>query len=255
MKTSLGILAASRNAFSVAFRYLYHFLALAMLMAVPASLIHDWTMALFSDLTTGWLPAHGVIIEAQQAAIIGLMVADLPVFVWTCIAGAFVAPAVIHIYMKDTAGEKVTVGDTINYSILAWRRVIWPTTLASIFIMVGSIIVVPGVLYTLFFAFVAAVATLDPKARSPLMRSQKLTRGRRGRIFRTYLLFVPWWGWYLTVGPFILMEKEWFWRMGANVANEFIAYVIAMALLQFYLERMDQLRQRLAERDAASAQT
>ncbi len=241
------------RAFRVSFRHWLVFALLAIGLAVPATLLRDGSIGLFQGFISGWLPAHGVVIDSQQAPLFAMMLSDFPVMAWSCVVGAFAAAVVIRIYLQDSEGNDVSLGDAVNFGLARWRRVIVPYTLMVVFIWIGSIVIIPGILYTLFWAFVPAVAVLDPEVRQVLRRSSLLTRGRRGRIFRTYLLFIPWWGWYATLGPFILLNTHWGLRHVAATCNEFLGFVIAMALLQLYLERMREVEALLAKREAEKA--
>ena len=62
-----------------------------------------------------------------------------------------------------------------------------------------------------------------------------------------YMLFIPWWGWYATLGPLILMQTESWIRLVAVIGNELVGLVIGMALLQLYLERVAQLEAKMKE--------
>ncbi len=245
---NLGVLRITGRAFAATWRHIFPLLVLAIFLAVPATFLRQQAFVWFQQFSTGWLPTHGVIIDPQQVTILAMALADLPVMVWASLAGALTAAAVIRIYLQDENGQPVTMSDTINFALSRWKRVVWPYTAATLIIWLGSIVIIPGILYTLFYAFVAPVTVLDRGVKRPLDRSRKLTWGRRGRIFRTFLLFIPWWGWYATLGPLILMEKPLALQAGTAVINELLGFVIAMAVLQLYLERIQQLEELMEER-------
>jgi hypothetical protein len=228
-------------------------LPIAVLIALPSTLLRDVTTDWFLDFLTHWMPAHGVILDPQQGPILAITLADMVVMPWACVVGAFGAAALIHVYLQADAKQPLSLGATIEFAVAKWKRLILPYTLMTLIIWVGSIVIIPGILYALFFAFVAPVAVLDDDVKHVLRRSTKLTRGRRGRIFRVYLGYVWWWGWYATVGALLLAPLHWAARHGLAVANELVGFAVGMALLQLYLERMDQLRELLAARAADQA--
>lgn len=244
MDTPLSALHAVRRGFAATFSNFGAFLVLAIVLAVPADLVRDLSFNLFQGLFTSYLPARGITIDPQQVVILAMAAADVPGLLVSCLFAAFAIPAAYYLYLKHEAGESPSLGAAANFGLLRWRRVIWPYTAAMLVIWLGSIVVIPGILYTIFYAFVVAVATLDDKARRPLDRSTKLTWGRRGRIFRIYLLFIPWWGWYATFGPLLLMEQPLVIRLAAEIINEFIGLVTTLCFLQLYQERMAELERK-----------
>jgi len=187
--------------------------------------------------------------------------ADLPVMPWRFVAAALVAPAAIHVFLRDQAsrvripgtpaGRRATLADALNFGLSRWCRLIGPVTIAGLVIWLGYIEVIHDILYKLFWAFMEPVATLDDKVKQVLRRSTRLTKGRRGRIFRTYLLFLPWWGWYAVIGAFVLVVAPWWARMAVMVGDEFVGLVILLSLLQLYQERMEQLEEARRSREAA----
>ncbi len=252
MDAPLPVFRIVPRALGVAFRHLGVLLPLAALVAIPATALRDGAVNLFLALASGWLPAHGVLLDPQQAPILAMVAADMVVLPWACIAGAFSSAAVIHVFMRDEADQAVSLGQAIEFGVKQFSRVIRPFTAAVLVIWVGSIVIIPGVLYTIFYAFVVPVAVLQPDVKNVLRRSTMFTRGRRGRIFRTFLAFIWWWGWYATVGPLVLAGTHWGLRHLAAVADGFVGFILAMALLQLYLERLRQAEARRAEQQAAS---
>lgn len=257
----LGVFRIVGRAFAAAFRNLPVLLVLALLAAIPESLLWSASVATIEGLVSSWFPAHGMVLDPQQAQIVPLVMADVPVMPWRFIATALVAPAAIHVFLRDQASRRgvaggsgtrrATLSDALNFGLSRWRRLIGPVTIAGLVIWIGSIVVIPAILYTLFWAFMEPVATLDDKVKQVLRRSTRLTRGRRGRIFRTFLLFLPWWGWYAVIGAFVLEGAPWWARTSVMVADEFVGIVILFSMLQLYLERMEQLEEARRLKEAA----
>lgn len=266
MKDRNSVVRMVGRAFAVAGRHPVLVVGLALVMAVPTSFLRDRAVELFQHLLTHWLPAHGVIIELQQQAFIAMALAEIPVLLLACVLGALVGPALVYLYLKDcgepledpdaervrASRDDLSAASLVNFALSHWRRLVWPYTAASLIIWLGSIVIIPGIFYTLFYAFLVPAVTLEAPRR-PLDWSRKLTWGRRGRIFRIYLLFIPWWGWYATIGPLYLYQWEPWKRYLANTANEVFGAVIAMALLQLYLERKAQIRRAKEQRKGREA--
>ncbi|MBN1334683.1 MAG: hypothetical protein JXB39_01850 [Deltaproteobacteria bacterium] len=258
---SLGVFRIVGRAFAAAFRNLPVLVVLALITAVPEGLLWSASVSTLQGLVSSWFPAHGILLDPQQAQIVPLVLADLPVMPWRFVATALVAPAAIHVFLRDrdaraggstpTSAGRATLADALNFGLSRWRRLIGPVTIAGLVIWIGSIVIIPAILYTLFWAFLEPVAALDDKVKQVLRRSTRLTRGRRGRIFRTYLLFLPWWGWYAVIGAFVLEGASWWVRLGVMVADEFVGIVILLSLLQLYLERMEQLEEARRLKEAA----
>ncbi len=254
MQAQITSFRSVRRAFEVLVGNLGVFLPLAIVLAIPSTGLRDGATALLMSLASGWLPAHGIIIDPQQGPILAMALADILVLPWICISGAFASTTLIHVFMQAEEGKTATLNGAISYGLSSWRRLIVPYTLATLVIWVGSIVIIPGILYTLFYAFVAPVAVLDPDVRHVLRRSTRLTRGRRGRIFRVYLWTIWWWGWYATVGALLLAGLHWSLRHLLAVGNELVGFAIGMALLQLYLERMKQLRDLIERQEQKQGQ-
>jgi hypothetical protein len=251
-----GICLTARDvarAFGVFFRALDVLLVVALIVVVPTTALREFLTDLVMRWMGLWLPAHGVALDPQQGPILAMTVAEVFMLPWVCITGAFAAAAILHVYLRHVSGKRAEIGDTLSEALFNWRRLIVPFTLATLIIWVGSIVVIPGILYTLLYAFVVPVAILDPGVKHVLRRSTRLTRGRRGRIFRTYVAFVWWWGWYATFGALMLHGQPWWKLYTANLADELVGFVISFALIGLYLERKQQLEDLLAHEAEAQA--
>jgi hypothetical protein len=237
----------------VFFRTLDVLLVVALIVVVPTTALREFLTDLIMRWMAVWLPAHNMHLDPQQGPILAMTAADMIMVPWTCVVGAFGAAAILHVYLRDVSGKRAEIGDTISEALFHWRRLIWPFSLATLIIFLGSIVIIPGVLYTLLYAFVVPVAILDPGVKHVLRRSTRLTRGRRGRIFRTYVAFVWWWGWYATFGVLMLHGQVWWKLYTASLADELIAFIISFVLFGLYHERKQQLEEILANEAQAQA--
>lgn len=267
------------RAFGVFGRHLGAFLVLGVLVAVPGTALYLASGEFFLWFFQQWLPAHGAILESQQVKIYALVVASLPVLPWTCAAGAFAGLATWRIYVRSRSGEDTGLGDALNFALGRWSSVIWPYSLATVIIAIGSVVVVPGILYALSFAFVVAVAA-DPERirrlfgrvealrqrlgsggtgeaygqlarwRQPLRGSTLLTRGRRGRIFRVFAVFLPWYAW-LFVSDLALLNMDTWARYASELLGSLVGLVIALAMLELFFPRVEELEASLDAREAS----
>lgn len=247
---SVTVFGALGSAFKVAASHLGSVALLATLISVPSSLVSDVATEWFQTLLTTTLPAHGTVVDAQTSTILAMSLAEVPAVIVSCLVAAFALPATYRIYLQATSGGGATLGDALNWGLLRWKQVFGWYLAATLIIWVGSIVIIPGIIYTIFYAFVPMVAALDPRVRRPLSRSTKLTRGRRGRIFRTFLVFTPWIVAYGVLGPLVLMGQPIWMRLLGDVVNEIISIIIGFCFLQYYQERMNQLLALAREKEA-----
>jgi hypothetical protein len=253
MEQQTSLLTITGRSLSVIGRHFIIFLLLALLVSIPEEALTRGTIAWAAHLLSGWLPAHGVIIDPQQTAIIAIYVSELPVQVWSAVVGAFVWPAMIRVFLRDDAGQDVSLADAVSFGIAKWRQLILPYAASKFIIWIGLLVVIPGILYGLQYAFVEPVATLEDGVKHPLARSRRLTRPVRGRIFRTFLLFIPWWGWYLTVGQLMLLDKSAWISGAASTVNTLVYFAIGLCMLQLYFRRKSEQDEAVARKRAAEA--
>lgn len=252
MQAQLSVIATVRRSLRVLVDNLGLFLVLAVLMAVPGTALSDGLTNLFLQLNKDLLAANGVLIDKQIAAILCMGVADIVALPWDLVVKTLAVAATIRVFMLAAEGKPAAMGDVLNYAVNAFPRLFKPFAIAQLIIFIGSLVYIPGILYGLFYAFVAPVVLLDPGVRRVLHRSTRLTRGRRGRIFRTYLLFFPYWGTLALLGPLVLPNMHFGIAYAAWTLNALVWFVIVMAVLQFYIERMDQLQALIDQRDAGA---
>jgi len=250
MQAKLSVLAIVRRSLGVLVGNLGLFLLLAVLMAVPSTALSDGLTELFLQLNKDVLAANGVLIDKQIVAILCMGVADIVVLPWDLVIKTLAVAAAIRVFMQATAGRPVSMNDAFSYAFANFGRLFKPFAVAQLIIFVGSLVYIPGILYGLFYAFVAPVVLLDPGVKRVLRRSTRLTRGRRGRIFRTYLLFFPLWGTLALLGPLVLPNLHFGLAYAAWTLNALVWFVIVMAVLQLYVERMDQLQALIDKREA-----
>ena len=134
-----------------------------------------------------------------------------------------------------------TLYGAINFALNRYRRMFVPHAAAQLSIQLGLIIVIPGILFQMQYAFVDSVASIEDEA-APLNRSKRLTRGRRRSIF---LLFLPW----LLLSQVMIFAD--LWAMGQSHIHLFGVKSAAFLLyfmmqVSFYLLYHDRTSRRRA---------
>lgn len=106
---------------------------------------------------------------------------------------AFVGPIVgmlVVLFSRAHAkGSNLTFNSAINFMMKRYKNVFMPYLLAMLSIQVGMLIVIPGIMFMMQYAFVDSVATLE-KEKHVLTRSKRLTKSRRKSLVLLILPFV-----------------------------------------------------------------
>lgn len=170
------------------------------------------------------------------------------------IVGVFTLPllhagAVYH-WMRGSEGKPATIKGTLNFALSRYKRMLGPHAASWITVQLGMIIVVPGLLFGLQYAFVDAIAALDDNAKKPLVRSQKFSYGRRGRIAFMWLPLVPWYIGYSLVATY--QAAAWgIWAiLGLALLNALIHLPFEMAMVGMYQERIHDAKVARAAKKA-----
>ena len=179
------------------------------------------------DLVRVLLPLNGVIIATEL--LLGPIIAALAVYTGRCF----------------TEGLAPSLYKGLNFALNRYGRMFLPHLAAQLSIQLGLVIIIPGILFMMQYAFVDAVAALEDE-RAPLNRSKRLTRGRRRSIF---LLFLPW----LILSQALLFAE--LWALGEGPLAMFAVKIPAFLLIfimqiGFYLLYDERTRKRRKKSDA-----
>ena len=188
--------------------------------------------------------------------------------VWMGLYGAVAASATIYLWVQREKQRPTSLYDALNYALSRWKRVVGPHFRSVLMVMLGSQVLVPGVLFGMQRAFVDAIATLDERETDPAARSKRLTSSRRGLVLQTFAVSALWWVPYAFVGNFLLMDPEASLAPYVGAANAttlapfvapatyvvtfFVLAVIDLCMVQYYL---DMFRKSAEPAAAASDQT
>lgn len=205
---------------------------IALLLAVVNGGICAALMDVASSSMLGLVDPQG----RQQELIVSELSQSLVLWVWNCTVGAWAAAAGLYLWVQHEKGRPATLYDAVNYGLNRFRRIVGAHARAYLAVAIGSIVIVPGILFGLQYAFVDAIATLDTVEKDPLARSRKLTKDRRGTIFRTFAAFVVWWL------PFQMVGRFWLQGMGTaayafgGVIDHLVLLTIDLCMVQYYLD-------------------
>lgn len=103
------------------------------------------------------------------------------------LVGPLFAAIGIHAGRQWLAGRKAGLYASVNFALNRYGRMFVAHAAANTLIRLGLLIIVPGVLYIMQYAFVDSVAALESQKTWAMGRSKKLTRSRRKRIFFVFL--------------------------------------------------------------------
>jgi len=240
-----GTLAAYRNAVRVALRNLPILLFWALVVGAVgsalSSLAADFGASLANDGRGPSGPADRSVLVASE---LSRMVAWT---FWQGIVGALGASAAVYLWVRDAKGESTSLRESINFALNRAGRVIPAHLKAFAMVFWGAQVFIPGLLFGLQLAFVDAVATLDDKEASPLDRSRRLTRGRRGMLARALVPAALWWLVYSLLGLFVLKDQGMVSFAVGGALDHVVNALMDMVLVQLYVE---EVRRRVALADA-----
>jgi hypothetical protein len=164
------------------------FMALVAVVLVPYILIETFlTRAAVS--VNPFSPTQVTIEEvdaARNAAIIGFIFAGISfLFIQPILTGS-VARTAAGVYM----GERPELGDMYRFALSRFGSILWVTVLTALAILGGFILlVIPGILFGVRFAFSPVVLVVeDERGTKAMRRSWRLAKGRFWKIFGTVLL-------------------------------------------------------------------
>ena len=172
--------------------------------------------------------------------------------VWMGLYGAVAASATIYLWVQRERQRSASLYDAVNYALSRWKRVVGPHFRSVLMVMIGSQVLVPGVLFGMQRAFVDAIATIDDRETDPAARSKRLTASRRGLVLQTFAVSALWWVPYAFVGTFLLMDPvasltPYVGAVNATTLAPFVApltYVVTffvlavmdLCMVQYYLD-------------------
>ena len=206
-----------------------------------AAALYGVTLAVMDHIILS-LIGGGLGAEHQQQMITTLLSMLGVQFGVEVLLGPVLAACAVYVGRTSAEGQTASLYKAINFALNRYSRVFWPHFVAWLTITLGMIIIVPGVLFLLQYAFVDAVACMEEE-KSPLPRSKRLTRGRRKSLF---LLALPWIALSQLLGFFqlwALSQSGLVMAAGDTIAS-MITFVMFVAFYLLYDERTRKKRAR-----------
>ena len=185
-----AFMAKKQSTFSVALRAtgaLFSNLHIVIPLAgVLGILVAALDLAVLQILAPGAMGSTGV----DQGDLLAIMLGWWGVIIVVeILLGPIAAAMSIYTARTHSHGGKASLSQALNFGLARYSRVFKWHAAAWMTIQVGMIVLVPGILFLLQYAFVDSVLCLEDEDW-PLERSSKLTKGRRGRIFALAFLWL-----------------------------------------------------------------
>jgi hypothetical protein len=144
------------------------------------------------------------------------------------------------------AKKATSLYGAVNFALSRYKRLFVPNLLAQLSIQIGMLIIIPGVMSWMQFAFVDSVACLEEE-KHVLTRSKRLTKGRRKSIF---LVILPWIFFSQVFGILELYASTI--NFGAvvitSILMECLLMLMMLAFFMLYDKRIQLLEEKIAAR-------
>lgn len=226
---------AMKNAARVFFREFPIILVISLIVGGIGAIIVDQVTGLVFAYIEGNFDKGEPIRQGQMMLVTATLLSYVALSFWGGIVGAWAAPATIYLWVQEYNQRPASLSGAINFGIDRYKQVLGAHFKAYALIIMGQVILLPTIVFGLQYAFVDAIATLNKDEPRPLFRSGRLTLGRRGQIFRTFLLGTVWWIPWQLFGTFYAQDAGlWVMFAGGVVDYALIAF-FDLVLVQYYL--------------------
>jgi len=97
--------------------------------------------------------------------------------------------AIAFVIKKILDKEKIDFKGALKKSLSKWPKVIWTSFLRGIFLIgLTLLLIIPGVIYSIYWAFVVYVVVLcDKSGKKVLNYSKSVVKGKWWKVFRIFL--------------------------------------------------------------------
>ena len=139
----------------------------------------------------GFAPTDNILqMQIPPSALMKLTISFLGLAIGVkAIVGPIIGMLVVLFSRAHAKSTKLSMNSAINFISKRYKSVFVPYLLAMLSIQVGMLIVIPGIMFMMQYAFVDSVATLE-KEKHVLTRSKRLTKSRRKSLVMLILPFV-----------------------------------------------------------------
>lgn len=233
-----SILKIIGRAFSASARNIHITLAAAALYGVSLAVIDH---VIFGFVGVSNPPAQ----EDLPKVLLSMLGAQFAIEI---LLGPILAAMAVYVGRSAVEGRPASLYKAVNFALSRYSRLFIPHFVAWLSISLGMIIIVPGVLFLLQYAFVDAVACMEEE-KKPLPRSKRLTRGRRKSLF---LLALPW----IMLSQLLGFFQLWALSQSGLImaAGDTVASMITFTMfVAFYLLYDERTRKRRAKKTADTA--
>ena len=153
---------------------------------------------------------------------------------YKAILGPIVSMLVVVYARAFALKSNMNFSTALNFALKRYGSVFLPYLLAMLSIQIGMIIIIPGVMFMMQYAYVDAVATLEKEAHV-LSRSKLLTKSRRKSLI---ILILP----YILLGQVIQFVEFGYAEskeilIAANAVYEGLLLIIMATFYMLYHER------------------
>jgi len=174
--------------------------------------------------------------QDQQTGFIKVMLAWwAAMLIFEVILGPIVGAIAVYVGRSHSQGTTVTPYKALNFAINRYGRLFKWHAAAWLSIHVGMLVLVPGILFLLQYAFVDSIVCLENE-KWPLSRSKKLTRGRRRRIFMVALVVLIV-SQAMGFAELDALKRGLPWLMGLMAGVYLLNFTVQVAFYMFYEDR------------------
>lgn len=210
-------------------------------VVIPLAVVYGILLTVIDSAIYSWAVPDGQIPDQQSLPRVLLPMAGAALLL-EVVLGPIISACAVYIGRASRGDLPMSLYKAVNFALNRYGRLFVPHLAAQLQIQLGLIILIPGVLFQLQYAFVDAVACMEEE-RAPLNRSKRLTRGRRQSIF---LLFLPW----MLLSQLIFFADLWalgeseVYLFGVKAAVFLIYFTMQVAFFHLYDERTQKKRAR-----------
>jgi hypothetical protein len=165
------------------------------------------------------------------------------------IIGPFISILIVAFSRATAMGSSLSIGKAINFAFNRYSKVFLPFLLAFLSIQIGMIIIIPGVMFMMQYAFVDSVASLENEPHV-LSRSKRLTKPRRKSLI---ILILP----YVILGQAVQLAEfvysaDTFKLVLINSSYEFFLMILLSSFYMMYHERVTLISEKKARKKASA---
>ena len=206
--------------------------------------------ALDSSILQGVLEAYDVqgSLLQQNAQLVSVILTFMGLnLLKVLLVGPLLSMIIVYLGFAFTQNKDVSPYSALNFILRNYSRLFVPFLIAQLCIQIGMVVVIPGVLFMMQYAFVDAVTCIE-KNPGPLTRSRKLTRALRGSLLA---FIIPWALFSQLSGLVILQFSDNFLALTSlNVLTQAFYTFIMCAFFSAYEYRSYKLAVRRADKES-----